>query len=91
MTKKIRLMTSKLKKSEWTWNYRKVEHGERIRGVTIKGKKLTWWSETCPGYGGGYHCTQTIEDFLQKGPSVDEVPDHIVKEMKKTIEKAIEE
>jgi hypothetical protein len=91
MHEKIKLDTAKIGKTEWTWEYKKWEHGERIRGVSIKGKKLEWWSEAYPGYSGGFHCTQNIEDFLHKGPNVDDVPDHIVREMKETIEKAIQE
>ena len=86
MKRKRKINTLKLLKSEWRWDHQKWENGERIRGVTIKGRKLRWWSETYPGYAGGFSCTQDIEDFLLPGPKVDGVPDEIVKKIKETID-----
>lgn len=82
-----KLNNSKTPHKQWTWDYYKWEHGERIRGVEIRGKKIEWWSETHPPYAGGFHCTQSVEDFLLNGPNVNGVPDTIVEEIKEFIEK----
>jgi len=74
-------------KKEWTWGDEKTKNYERIHGVSIRKKRIEWWSEGYPGYAHGYHSSQSIDDFLKNGPGISDVPENILKEMTGVIKK----
>ena len=72
-------------KKEWTWGYDRIKNSEQINEASIKNRRIEWWSEGYPGYANGYYSSQSIDDFLKKGPIPSYVPESVLKEMTETI------